>query len=258
MRGLLYTFVLLAGCADASRPFTAADRATLDRETQLDDLPSGRATREDAIVRVVAHGVMCSGAVVGDALVVTAGHCVSSAESDGVFVQPPGYVHVELGKDALPWGRVSARDVMVCDGWQGGHDFDVGFVVLDRRLPADVPRLHARVDSGDVGAPSAPFVSRGFGTVLRRAQIPALGSTWSTQNIERKGKLTWSDADAFAIEMPSYGGDSGGPVLAEGSNDVVGITSEGQEQPDGPGLTIASRISACRATLQRARAIATM
>jgi hypothetical protein len=257
MRALLYISLLLAGCADEPRPFTAADRAALDRDTHLDDLPSGHATKEDAVVRVVSRGGFCSGAVVGDALVVTAGHCVGDAYVDGLFVQAPGYVRVELGKDALPWGRVGARDVLVCDGWDGGYDRDIGFVVLDHRLPSDVPRLRASTGDGDVAVAGAPFVARGFGTAMTTTNIPDLGATWSTHDVERHGSLTWSGSDAFAMEMPSSFGDSGGPVLAKGSNDVVGVTSERRESASGE-LTIASRLSSCRATLQRARSLASM
>jgi hypothetical protein len=246
VRHLVLLALTVLGCADVVQPTTAADRAALDRETHLDDLPSGQASSEDAVVRVISNGTLCSGAVVGAELVLTAGHCVVG--------QRAGYVYIELGQAALPWGRVGARDVMVCDGYEGGFERDIGFVVLDRQLPHDVPRLHVYADEGDLGAAGMSFVSRGFGAALVSSQVPDYGATWSTHGVARKGTFKWSTGDAFALDMRSFGGDSGSPVLAEGSHELVGVTSHRTEGSDG--LTYVSRISACRQTLARARDVA--
>jgi trypsin len=240
--------VAIVGCA-VTHPLTPAQQAQLDHETHLDDLPSGQATREDAVVRVIAHGGFCSGAVIGDALVVTAGHCLEDLTA--------GYVYVELGQDALPWGRVGARDVMVCQGWHGGYEHDVGFVVLNKRLPSDVPRLGVREGRREeVAAVGAKFVARGFGTAMLTTNIPDFGDTWSTHAVARSGGLEWSTTEAFAVELRSSSGDSGGPVIAEGTRDVVGVTSQRSEGADAPGFTVAARISACRGTLWQAQEVA--
>jgi len=240
----------VVGCADP--PVSRAAAETLERETHLDDLPSHVASRDDAVVRVIAHGNMCSGTVVGEALVLTAGHCV--------YEQAPGYVYVELGKGALPWGRVGARNVEVCSGWRGGYDHDIGFVVLDRRLPDDVPRLRVREERGDdVGEIGTTFVARGFGTGMEQFVVPDLGNVRSSHEVERMGSLQWSTADTFGLSMRSAAPDSGGPVQPEGSDEVFGITTQAAESSDlgtQQTITVVSRISACRATLWRARAVA--
>ncbi len=81
-----------------------------------------------------------------------------------------------------------------------------------------------------------------------------VGKTWSTHDVERTSTLTWATADAFAVNMRAAGGDAGGPVVAIGSDDLLGVTSERDEASEG--YTVASRISSCRATLARAGMIA--
>ena len=96
---------LVGGCAESASPrlTLAAKLADDDPDTHLTDLPRGQAGPEDGIVRVMAHGAVCSGVLVSTKVVLTAQHCVAGrdgAEVDSVI--PAGWVWVELGAEPLP------------------------------------------------------------------------------------------------------------------------------------------------------------
>jgi hypothetical protein len=244
-----------AGCADYTKVETAADRAKLEEETHLTFLPHGKAEPGDAVVRIITHHGFCSGALVSPAVVVTAEHCVTEVGDDGLRTMGAGYVRVELGKDALPWGRVGANHVLVCEGWRGDASRDVAAIVLEKRVPEGTPHLRLNLGEGAVGDLGASFLSRGFGTAMTVRSMPLTGSPiWSTQRIERTGALAWYDIEDFALAMPSQHGDSGGPILAEGSDEVVGIASERRETTNAT-LTIAARIAPCADVLAKAAAL---
>ena len=56
----------------------------------------------------------------------------------------PGELHVELGGGYLPWGRVGAREIFSCPGYEHDVEHDVAVVVLSRPVPAGVPPTRSR------------------------------------------------------------------------------------------------------------------
>ncbi len=258
--GPLLGVLVAAGCADYTRPETPTSRAAFEAETHLDDLRLAPQHAEvgDAVVRVMAHGSLCSGTLVSDAIVLTAEHCLTNPYTNDGEVVSPGSIMVELGKDALPWGRVGAKNVLVCPGWDGGATHDIGAIVLDRRMPASVPRMRIDVTADNVGARGAAMVATGFGTGLELWRIPLSNgmNAVTMRRSQRTGTLDWSSEDDFGMEMPSEHGDSGGPVVVAGSDAVVGVASLRREDPsNGRDLTVASRVAPCISVIEQATAL---
>ena len=167
---------------------------------------------------------------------------------------------MELGGAALPWGRVGVRAVERCEGYDKVHaPFDVAVLVLDARLPADMPLVRLRDDGLRDGE---TVTAQGFGTGMTAYVLPDFESqdaphpitAWSTTRVSRSGTLAWSDDDSFAGLFASAHGDSGGPIV--GSDGLLlGVASLRVESQDGKddNLTIGARVDSCKDMMARAR-----
>ncbi len=249
-----------AGCALSYPRLTLATQMRLEADTRLDELPSGQAREGDAAVRVIADGAFCSGVVVADDLVITAQHCVTrSLVVPGSAEMAPGDVRVELGGAALPWGRVGVRAVERCEGYDKVHAaFDVAVLVLDARLPMDVPHVRLRQDGP---REDEALDAQGFGTGMRAYVLPDFEShdaphpiaAWSTTRVSRSGTLVWSSDDSFAGQFSSAHGDSGGPIVGS-DGELIGVAALRVETQDGKDekLTIGARVDACKDMMARA------
>jgi S1-C subfamily serine protease len=196
-------------------PVPAAEEDDMDRPfiaplTIVPDL------QEESIVRIVGQ-VSCTGAVVGDRLVLTAHHCVAERDAKG-HVQPrdvePKSLRVELGGDDLPWGEVGVRAIVspACGYEQGSGD--IAILVLDREL-VGMPPFVARIDAPPrIGEQVASF---GFGRC-------ALHSGAIHRQDREGGPVTALESGVFHADSAICPGDSGGPVL-DSRREIIGVVS---------------------------------
>jgi hypothetical protein len=185
----------------------------------------------------------CSGTLIDDDLVLTAVHCLVKRGPHGEFTREPlspTDLTIELGGDYLPWGQVgvasivsptSAEDGLLC-GEQGGEG-DIAVLILPRKLVG----VGVMVPSENPPAMKEVLEPIGFGHC-------AFTSASTTGSAEPSNETTrWSDGFAIrrrqrqggavngttsaTFEMPASicPGDSGGPVHAAGSREIVGVVS---------------------------------
>jgi hypothetical protein len=212
---------------------------------------------EDAVVRLVGPQMSCSGTLVDEDLVLTAVHCVVRRGPNGEYTRElvaPGDLDVQLGGDYLPWGHVgvssivslaAADDGKPCGQRDGQNDLVI--LILPRKLvglgvmpPREAPAM--------VGEALEPI---GFGRC-------ALSPDGIHRQQRSDAKVEWVSTDTFEMRASICPGDSGGPVHARGSPEVVGVVSQsamdGDERTSGRSVMV--RVDAYRGLFSRARQIA--
>ncbi len=172
--------------------------------------------QDESIVRIVGQ-VSCTGAVIGERLVLTAHHCVAEHDANG-RAQPrdadPSSLRVELGGDDLPWGEVGVRAIVspAC-GYELGEG-DIAILVLARDL-VGMPPFSARIDAPPKpGEQVAPW---GFGRCAR-------GSGPIHRQDRAGGPVLSVASGVFHADAEVCPGDSGGPVL-DARREIVGVVS---------------------------------
>jgi hypothetical protein len=255
----LATAASSSGCFEPPRLSLAA-QLRIEADTRMTDVPEGRAQADDFGVRVISDHGLCSGAVIDPSLVLTAQHCVTREGGEHARPLDAGDVRVELGGDYLPWGRVGVSDIVRCPGWEGAAPRDVAVLVLERALPMDVPVAAPRLDGPPLDDERIDLYVFGGRDVMK--EIPDTG--WVALTTTRKhlpASRIEVGPDAVLIRHLTIPGDSGGPVIARDTREVIGVVSHGKEgdasgTPSGDPLALAARVDTCRGTIERARAIA--
>lgn len=197
--------------------------------------PFALAVAEDAIVRVVAPGTMCTGTLIEEDLVLTAHHCVVERGSKGEFTKTqhkPSDMQIELGGDYLPWGTIGVKEIVAPPCGEAGGEGDIAVLVLDRKLVGITPmpaRLDKAPQKGEVVDPA------GFGRC-------ALSADGIHRTVRAGGPISEVRTGTMYMTASICPGDSGGPVFERGTHRVVGVVSESamdfDERTQGPSIMV--------------------
>ena len=157
-------------------------------------------------------------------------------------------LQIELGGDDLAWGTVRPRAIVAppC-GWSGGGG-DVAILVLERKL-VGMTTMAPRLDAPPrMGEPVDPI---GFGRC-------ALASTGIHRADRAGGDVVATTQETFVVSASICPGDSGGPVVARGSREIVGVVSQSAMDGDERtrNITVLARLDVYRTVFAAARLVA--
>lgn len=229
---------------------TPAAQITDNPDRPLEVSPPMKLTvNMDAIVRIVAHDLTCSGTLIAEDQVLTAHHCVSEHDASGNVINEdmdPAKLEIELGGSHLPWGEVGARAIVSPNcGYERGEG-DIAIIILDRKL-VGMPTFVARVDGpppkGDAVYPW------GYGRCGMTREPTHLFS-------RNSGTIDSIYRAEFLGQAAICPGDSGGPALTV-NNEIVGVISTSVMDNDEVtmGLTHFTRLDVWRGLFAAAREI---
>jgi hypothetical protein len=242
-----------SGCAPHSGAMLVRPAASghVPSTSVLFSPPLAIASPEDSVVRVVGPEMSCSGTLVDDDLVLTAHHCVVKRGPHGEFLREavsPKTLRVELGGDYLAWGSVRARAIVAPPCGSSGGAGDLALLVLERKL-VGMSTMTPRLDAPPrMGEPVDPI---GFGRC-------ALSPNGIHRADRAGGDVVATTQETFVLQASICPGDSGGPVVSRGSQEVVGVVSQSAMDGDERtrNLTILARLDVYRRVFATARLVA--
>ncbi len=165
------------------------------------------AVADDRNVQLYVPGAACSGSLIAADLVLTARHCVVSAEGG---LMKAVDVRVAFGPVDAPWGSVTARALA-----EGDCGSDVALVSLARPVvgltPFAVRRDAAPREDERLDAMGYGRCGEGDGLAPRRAIF--------------RGERSRVDARGLLVRFACCPGDSGSAIVAAGTGEIVGVVS---------------------------------
>ena len=175
--------------------------------------PAVQTREERALVHIHTPQTVCSGAVIGPKLILTAQRCLRGAKGPVPEGEREKY-RVEVASSTLTWTERSITYLVVPDcEWE---KLDMAILVLDR--PMDwVEPLKFAVPPG----PGAGASGYGFGKCPDEKTPP----------VKRTGEIVTNDGDEIIVNIPYCRGGNGGPLIGKASNQIIGVVSH-REDPN--------------------------
>jgi secreted trypsin-like serine protease len=191
------------------------------------------------IVAVIGRDGMCSGTLVAQDVVLTAGHCIDIRPYE-VIVDTIDYAASGGERIAVTWSRAYPK-------WE--QRYDVGVLMLAHRATVAKPRIvtsactaRALVDIGTevqiAGFGLATAAANDNNTRLREATVPIIDPTCSLDPACNPAISPHGEFMAGGHGADSCFGDSGGPVYLDTKDGhghaLVGVVSRGLALPAAP------------------------
>lgn len=220
-------------------------------DVRLLEKPFALATPEDAIVRVVGPTMTCTGTVIDDDLILTAHHCLVERGPRGEFSKrliDANGLRIELGGDYFAWGEVGVQHIVAPPCGEAGGAGDVAVLVLKRKL-IGLSTMAARLEGPPkVGEEAYPV---GFGRC-------ALSSDAIKRKDREGGPVRALSGETLHMDAAICPGDSGGPVFAKGTREIIGVVSLSAMDHDEStrGASVMARIDSYRLVFAHARLLA--
>jgi hypothetical protein len=255
-----FAALAIAGCntAATARAPRAAMARSMPAATQEEwyrprssSGPFAGSLRDEAVVRVVSHGVGCSGTLITNNLVLTAHHCMVERDINGEILErdlPPSALEVEIGGDYHPGAtvQVTAAVAPPC-GYRGGNG-DIAVLVLSRRVPG-FSIMPVRLDEPPrAGEPIEPL---GFGRC-------ALSSEVNRRVRHEGGPIDGLSPFTLSASASICPGDSGGPARSRITGEAIGVVSAGimDDNDQTRDAATFTRLDAWRSLFEKAQSIA--
>jgi hypothetical protein len=161
----------------------------------------------------------CSGTLIDDDLVMTAGHCITTASCAGTR-----FVFNYYRASPFAWQTVTSQDVFSCSsvvvraqGTVNGKNLDYAIVRLDRSAVPRFTPAPLRMD------PAAMTVGQGVAVIGSGSGIPYKIDSGGTVRDARAGTL-----DFFEANTDTFAGHSGSGVYELSTQTVAGILVRGE------------------------------